>query len=237
MSEFFCCRRQMQVTPFNCPCNKHLCTLPCQNGGVCWSSDKCACPKGFAGDYCQIDVDECVTEKPCDQICRNIVGSYECYCRSGYELQANRQSCRKNDSDGTAFEAKDLEEDFEESTSSSTRRSILRDTENEVDDREEDNKYKELLQRLIKLEKQLAKGKNREIETNEISSRIASAIDSINEIRRSIQNMQLMQQEIYELRNKVKLYEYETRKIQQLTSRVVDLEIRLMLHCRSNVFK
>jgi hypothetical protein len=46
-----------------------------------------------------------------------------------------------------------------------------------------------------------------------------------------------MQQEIYELRNKVKLYEYETRKIQQLTNRVVDLELRLRLQCRSSVFK
>ncbi|XP_016844682.1 uncharacterized protein LOC100119261 isoform X2 [Nasonia vitripennis] len=185
---------------------------------------------------CNKHVDECVTEKPCGQICRNVPGSYECYCRSGYELQPDRQSCRKNDSDGTALEARDLEEGFEETTTTTTRRPILRDTENEVGDGEEENTYEELLRRLIKLEKQLAKGKKRETEANEIATRIAAAIDSINEIRRSIQNMQLMQQEIYELRNKVKLYEFETRKIQHLSNRVNDLENRLRLRCRTGVY-
>lgn len=42
------------------------------------------------------DVDECLTEKPCAQFCRNLPGKYECYCRYGFQLQADGQSCRKN---------------------------------------------------------------------------------------------------------------------------------------------
>lgn len=42
------------------------------------------------------DIDECVTEKPCDQLCRNLPGIYECYCRPGFQLQKDGQSCRKN---------------------------------------------------------------------------------------------------------------------------------------------
>lgn len=30
------------------------------------------------------DIDECTTSEPCQQICRNIVGSYVCSCRDNY---------------------------------------------------------------------------------------------------------------------------------------------------------
>ncbi|XP_014215323.1 uncharacterized protein LOC106644380 [Copidosoma floridanum] len=236
-SGFLCCPGWMQVTRLSFGCNKPVCSLPCQNGGVCSAPGKCTCPKGYSGIYCQTDVDECVTEKPCDQTCRNVPGSYECYCRSGFELQPDRHSCRKNDSDGTALEARDLEEDFEEeTTTTTTKRPILRDTENEVAEEVEESSYEELLRRLVKLEKQFAKGKKKEMDTSEITARIASAIDSVNEIRRSIQNMQAMQQELYDLRNKIKLYEFETRKIQHLSNRVIDLENRLRLRCRTGIY-
>lgn len=44
---------------------------------------------------------------------------------------------------------------------------------------------------------------------------------------------QLMQQEIYEMRSKLREYELETRKMQHLTNRVLELENRLRLRCRS----
>lgn len=60
----------------------------CANGGHCAdvrSSYSCACPPGYDGDYCQIDVDECAAHQ-----CRNGatcvdgVADYTCVCRIGY---------------------------------------------------------------------------------------------------------------------------------------------------------
>ena len=38
------------------------------------------------------DVDECGFS-PCEHICTNNVGSFECSCRSEYELDNNRRTC------------------------------------------------------------------------------------------------------------------------------------------------
>lgn len=32
------------------------------------------------------DIDECTVEKPCNQVCLNNPGSYECSCNEGYVL-------------------------------------------------------------------------------------------------------------------------------------------------------
>lgn len=41
-----------------------------------------------------LDIDECVrVHHECNHNCTNTEGSYNCYCRSGYELQGNF-SCR-----------------------------------------------------------------------------------------------------------------------------------------------
>ena len=45
-----------------------------------------------------------------------------------------------------------------------------------------------------------------------------------------------MQQEIFELQNKVKMYEMEVRKIHHLNNKIIDLENRFRLLCRSNVY-
>lgn len=69
--------------------------MPCQNGGKCVKPDTCLCPKGFTGDFCEFDKNECVEEKPCDQICYNTVGSFTCQCRENFTLLPDGQSCKK----------------------------------------------------------------------------------------------------------------------------------------------
>lgn len=60
-------------------------------------------------------MNECETEKPCDQQCVNTQGSYFCRCRHGFVLQADQQSCRKLSSHADdAFEARDLENDIDD---------------------------------------------------------------------------------------------------------------------------
>ncbi|KAK2587041.1 hypothetical protein KPH14_010995 [Odynerus spinipes] len=236
---FTCCPGWTQFTRLSFGCNKPICLAPCLNGGTCVSPGKCSCPKGFTGSQCQSDVDECVTEKPCGQLCRNLPGSYECHCRAGFHLQQDGQSCRKNDTDDVAFEARDLENDFHEpsTTTSTTRKppTTSPDTENEVGDADLDQDYEFILKRLTKLEKQVARGRKRDTEATEMSAKISLAVESINEMKRAVENVQLMQQEIYDMRSKMKHYESEARKVQHLTSRVADLESRLRTRCRSPV--
>lgn len=89
----------------------------CKNGGKCIKPDTCKCPSGYSGKYCEVEINECITEKPCDQLCFNTEGSYYCQCRDGFALQEDKQSCKKipshvNDVDH-AFEARDLEDDVD----------------------------------------------------------------------------------------------------------------------------
>ncbi|XP_015763707.1 PREDICTED: neurogenic locus notch homolog protein 1-like [Acropora digitifera] len=64
----------------------------CENGGTCQSgfTDKgyhCVCPPGFTSAHCEQDVDECSQEPDlcsAKAVCRNIKGSYNCYCEEGY---------------------------------------------------------------------------------------------------------------------------------------------------------
>lgn len=70
---------------------------------------------GFSGRYCELDINECQEEKPCDQACYNTLGSYYCKCRDGFQLMGDKQSCKKISvgRDDSAFEAKDLENDVD----------------------------------------------------------------------------------------------------------------------------
>ena len=38
--------------------------------------------------YCT-DIDECNNSFPCDQMCTNTIGSFECSCESGYSMEGN----------------------------------------------------------------------------------------------------------------------------------------------------
>lgn len=39
------------------------------------------------------DVNECDTS-PCSQECANVYGSYQCYCRQGFQLAEDGHSCK-----------------------------------------------------------------------------------------------------------------------------------------------
>ncbi|XP_076643642.1 epidermal growth factor-like protein slowdown [Halictus rubicundus] len=234
-TSLLCCPGWTQATQLSFGCNKPTCRVSCLNGGICTAPGRCTCPKGFTGNQCQTDIDECVREKPCDQLCRNLPGSYECHCKPGFQLQKDGQSCRKNDTDDIAFEARDLEEDFLEVTTTKRPSNSPHDTENEVADGDLDQDYEIILKRLTKLEKLFAKGKKKDTETTEMSAKVASVMENINEMKRTVENVQLMQQEIYEMRTKLREYEMETRKMQHLTNRVMELENRLRLRCRTAI--
>ena len=42
-----------------------------------------------------VDINECKkTPSPCDQLCRNDKGSFQCYCKDGYELNETTLLCQ-----------------------------------------------------------------------------------------------------------------------------------------------
>ena len=40
-----------------------------------------------------LDINECLTEAPCQHYCSNLIGSFECSCHLGYALQLDGSSC------------------------------------------------------------------------------------------------------------------------------------------------
>ncbi|XP_035913501.1 hemicentin-2 [Anopheles stephensi] len=109
-----CCRGWDTTTTVADGCFKPVCQTPCRNGGQCTAPDRCTCPTGFTGKYCEMDVNECKEHKPCDQTCYNTEGSYYCTCREGFMLQSDRQSCKKIDeANDLATEARDMENDLD----------------------------------------------------------------------------------------------------------------------------
>nr|XP_053650559.1 uncharacterized protein LOC128701029 [Cherax quadricarinatus] len=69
---------------FNC---KPVCNSSCENGGVCVAPGQCQCRRGFSGERCQLDVDECAMnlhQCHANSRCVNLPGWYTCHCLPGY---------------------------------------------------------------------------------------------------------------------------------------------------------
>ncbi|XP_019631490.1 PREDICTED: neurogenic locus notch homolog protein 1-like [Branchiostoma belcheri] len=85
---------------------------PCRNGGTCQdliNEYRCDCSSEWTGVNCETDVDECIInggQGPCDPnhgICRNLPGSYRCWCQVGFEIKEDHHGCKDVDEceDGT----------------------------------------------------------------------------------------------------------------------------------------
>ncbi|XP_047358151.1 protein kinase C-binding protein NELL1-like isoform X5 [Vespa velutina] len=66
---------------------KPICNQTCQNGGECVAPGRCSCRRGYIGNSCELDLDECASDlHRCHQSssCFNMPGWYYCRCKPGY---------------------------------------------------------------------------------------------------------------------------------------------------------
>ncbi|KYN34519.1 Protein kinase C-binding protein NELL1 [Trachymyrmex septentrionalis] len=64
-----------------------VCNQTCQNGGECVTPGRCSCRRGYIGNSCELDLDECASDlHRCHQssTCFNMPGWYYCRCKPGY---------------------------------------------------------------------------------------------------------------------------------------------------------
>ncbi|XP_022223419.2 protein HEG homolog 1 [Drosophila obscura] len=182
-----CCTGWSRENPRADACMKPVCSTRCQNGGNCTAPQTCSCPSGYTGRHCELDVNECHVEKPCDQQCVNTPGSYFCRCRQGFELQADQQSCRKVSSHGDdAFEARDLENDIDEMDP-------------------------EVATRLQKIERSLA---NERVHTNELQKSLQATYSVVDTLQTRLSTLEKQAQDVSRLQTNLYKTESRTNKLE-----------------------
>eukprot|EP00057_Strongylocentrotus_purpuratus_P029539 XP_011684013.1 PREDICTED: epidermal growth factor-like protein 7 [Strongylocentrotus purpuratus] len=94
VERYQCCPGWRLAHKYAKGCTEAICTQECQNGGRCLRPNACACPAGWTGQYCEIDINECEgTTHGCQQRCENTDGSYECKCQVGFTLAEDGKTC------------------------------------------------------------------------------------------------------------------------------------------------
>lgn len=60
---------------------------PCLNGGACedhFNSLSCVCQRGWGGQRCETDLDDCASQPCVHGRCRDALGGFECLCPPGF---------------------------------------------------------------------------------------------------------------------------------------------------------
>ncbi|GAB0094646.1 latent-transforming growth factor beta-binding protein 4 [Sergentomyia squamirostris] len=195
-----CCPGWERIHINSSGCNKPVCKMGCKNGGKCVKPETCSCKNGFNGQFCELDVNECKEEKPCDQMCFNTEGSYYCTCRDGFILQSDKQSCKKIDDAGTALEAREMDV-------------------NDVD-------YDEINARLMKLEKLTS-------QTELMEKRLRQILEKVDLMKSRLDHLDSRHYEINYFREKLKTYDMQSKKIENMINLWYKCQRNPHLYCPS----
>lgn len=94
-TQYKCCDGWEQAHKRSSKCSIPICSPDCQNGGRCVGPNSCACPVGWSGSSCDVDVNECEYDyHGCSQLCKNANGTYSCGCYAGFALMADTKTCQ-----------------------------------------------------------------------------------------------------------------------------------------------
>uniref|UniRef100_A0A158QF61 Notch receptor 3 n=1 Tax=Hymenolepis diminuta TaxID=6216 RepID=A0A158QF61_HYMDI len=103
----FRCSCPQEYAGLRCEFRNPCLVKPCKNGGQCFLNNlgtrDCRCPRGFTGEDCEIDINECeIGERsPCEHngTCVNESGGYRCVCLNGYtgaNCESRVLNCKPN---------------------------------------------------------------------------------------------------------------------------------------------
>ncbi|CAD5229282.1 unnamed protein product [Bursaphelenchus okinawaensis] len=94
----------INIRPDGCH-SKSLCdSNPCKNGALCkdlFDKQSCECAKGFEGEFCEINVNECNGVTDCGEngVCVDDIATFKCQCKKGFSgarCEAPVDFCTKN---------------------------------------------------------------------------------------------------------------------------------------------
>ncbi|KAK2973104.1 hypothetical protein RJ640_009756 [Escallonia rubra] len=95
VGEESCTEAHLNRTSYACQAKNSECINSTNGPGY-----RCNCSAGFHGNPYLSDIDECETIKPCSGNCKNLPGTFRCYCSKGYvgDGKKDGSGCRPSNS-------------------------------------------------------------------------------------------------------------------------------------------
>ncbi|XP_059475081.1 epidermal growth factor-like protein 8 [Neocloeon triangulifer] len=212
-------------------CSKAICKKKCENGGSCLKPDFCGCRPGFAGQYCEKDLDECsLRQHTCSHMCVNTFGSYYCKCHPGYVLKPDGKGCQSKYNNIETTPATTTTFKTTLSTTTAPPTTTERDRE-ELEDYDFTYEFVNLNKRINKIERIVTQPFNETVGGNslDVLAKLDAVIESQKLLKSRIDNLEkkIDQSRKQMNRRKKKLAGEEEMRLHHITRQISALSQRL----------